>query len=151
MCLDISAKTSVQRAGCSGPAQRWGVGLRAACSSFTLSFDPAVSAAPRHAHYRRSRFAAARAHLWRARRNYFKLPPLRKEIKKKQISSERYSSWYSRKSPSTRARAQSSLRIKQHAKIITEDNVLSYIWGNQKSVFGGITPICNHIAVHLYL
>lgn len=45
MCRDISAKTSVQRAGCSGPAQRWGVGLRAACSSFTLSFDPAVSAA----------------------------------------------------------------------------------------------------------
>lgn len=79
--------------------------------------------ASRHAHYRRSRFAAARAHLWRARRNYFKLPPLRKEKKNRYRQSGRHS-WYSRKSPSTRARAQSSLRVKQHAKIITEDNVL---------------------------
>lgn len=35
MCRDISARTSVQRAGCSGPAQRRDGGFRAACSSFT--------------------------------------------------------------------------------------------------------------------
>lgn len=45
MCRDISAKTSVQRAGCSGPARRGaGVGLRAACSSLALTFHPAARA-----------------------------------------------------------------------------------------------------------